>query len=399
MSEAALAVVTSDLGGARHPHTTWAAHGMGFEPANDLAVFVRAVERPPPRRRETPTIPPQPAAYRRRMHLADRHDLPPGYHPRRYRGRVDHPAMTRVLAAYREHIGDEELPTVEEFDAGYAHLVDCDPELDIAVIEADHEVVAYGRTSRSGGDDSPLDLVVFTPILPEHLDHERFDRMLAAQEAHMLPWADSFDGESRYQAFAGHPGPGQEPTGEAAWLEASGYEAVEWAASLVRADLDDIPDLPLPHGVDVRPVTHDQMRPIWEAHLEAFRGEWDFREPTPEMVDAELAEPYVDRTLWKVAWAGDQIVGQVKSFVNPEENAARGYLRGYTEHISTHHDWRNQGIAGALLAMSLRELRNRGMTEAALGVDTNNQGGAFQLYTRLGFEMQAYQAIYGKAVR
>ena len=103
-----------------------------------------------------------------------------------------------------------------------------------------------------------------------------------------------------------------------------------------------------------------------------------------------------DVSLWKVAWAGDQIVGQVKSFVNDEENAARGYRRGYTEYISTHRDWRNRGIASALLAMSLREIRDRGMTEAMLGVDTNNPGGALHVYTRLGFEVQKYDAVYTK---
>ncbi len=102
--------------------------------------------------------------------------------------------------------------------------------------------------------------------------------------------------------------------------------------------------------------------------------------------------------MWKVAWAGDIVVGQVKSYINRDENAARGYRRGYTEYISTHHDWRNRGIAGALLGMSLRELKDRGMTEAALGVDTNNPGGAFQLYTGLGFELQAYEAVYTKPI-
>ncbi len=48
--------------------------------------------------------------------------------------------------------------------------------------------------------------------------------------------------------------------------------------------------------------------------------------------------------------------------------------------------------------MSLRELRDRGMTEAALGVDTNNPGGAFQLYTKLGFELHGYEAVYAKDV-
>jgi ribosomal protein S18 acetylase RimI-like enzyme len=166
----------------------------------------------------------------------------------------------------------------------------------------------------------------------------------------------------------------------------------------VRPHLDDIAEKRLPAGVEVRPVTPELVRPVLEAHFEAFRGEWDFREPT----EADYAEfehdPYLDLSLWRVAWAGDTVVGQVKSYINTDENTERGYLRGYTENISTHHDWRNRGIAGALLAMSLHALRDRGMTEAALGVDTNNPGGAFQLYTGLGFELQSYEAIYTRPI-
>ena len=43
-------------------------------------------------------------------------------------------------------------------------------------------------------------------------------------------------------------------------------------------------------------------------------------------------------------------------------------------------------------------LKDQGMTQAALGVDTNNPGGAFQLYTGLGFELQAYEAVYTKPI-
>lgn len=332
------------------------------------------------------------------MHLADRHDLPERYLARPYRGPADHAGMVAVLVAYREYCGDQELPTVEHMDAAYAHLTGCDPTTDIVIVDHGDDMVAYGRANRSGGEHRQLDCVVFNPTVPEHLHPDLFDPMVAAQEDHMRPWAAAVDQPARFMAFAAHPGPDCASTGEAAWLEARGYDAVEWEATLVRPHLDHIPELTLPDGVEVRPVTSEQMRPIWDAHLEAFRGEWDFEEPTPEMVDAELAEPYVDHTLWKVAWAGDEIVGQVKSYVNPVENETRGYLRGYTEYISTHHDWRNRGVAGALLAMSLRELRDRGMTEAALGVDTNNAGGAFQLYTKLGFELQTYSAIYARDI-
>ena len=213
----------------------------------------------------------------------------------------------------------------------------------------------------------------------------------------MAPWAEQAE-HARYRAYATHPGPGLAATGEAAWLESLDYRATEWEAWLVRPDLDDIPERRLPEGVEVRPVQPDQVRPIWEAHWEAFRGEWDFKEPTAADIDAELAEPFHDPSLWKIAWFGDQIVGQVKSYINHDENAERGYLRGYTEYISTHREWRNRGIASALLALSLHELKARGMTDAALGVDTNNPGGAFQVYTSLGFELQNYEAIYTKPI-
>ena len=38
------------------------------------------------------------------------------------------------------------------------------------------------------------------------------------------------------------------------------------------------------------------------------------------------------------------------------------------------------------------------MTEAALGVDTDDPGGAFQLYTSLGSELRSYEAVYTKPV-
>lgn len=325
-------------------------------------------------------------------------ELPEPYVARPYRGRVDHPAMAMILGAYRRHGGDPEMPTVEQMDVTYANLVNCDPDFDIAVVETDDgDPVAYARVSWEDLDDGVRNCVVFSPTLPSHLAEPLYAAMVRSQEQHMVPWTDDA-GPSRYRAYAPHPGPGQPAQGEAAWLESLGYQAAHFGAFLLRSNLDDIPELALPDGVDVRPVTDDALRTIWEAHGEAFRGQWDFRDETEEEYQAFLDDPLRDVSLWKIAWAGDTVVGQVKSYINDEENAAGGYLRGYTEFISTHADWRNRGIAGALIAMSLRELEARGMTEAALGVDTDNPTGAFQLYTRLGFVLQSYEAVYEKPI-
>ena len=140
------------------------------------------------------------------------------------------------------------------------------------------------------------------------------------------------------------------------------------------------------------------IRPILEAHHEAFRGSWDFREATENDFTQMVNDPMLDTSMWKIAWAGDTIVGQVKSFINVEENVEMGYLRGYTEYISTHVDWRNKGIAGALLGRQPSRAQSVGMTEAALGVDTENPGGVFQLYTKLGFELRCVRSGVRQAV-
>lgn len=328
------------------------------------------------------------------MHLADRFSLPAGYAARPYAGASDHPAMAALLSEYRLVTGDPEMATAEQFDQSYAHLTDCEPELDIALIEHDGRVIAYCRPSHQDLETT-TDLVVFLPTLPDHLHAALYHALAEGCEIHLRKWLA--DRPARYRGYANHPGPGVTPTdGEAAWLEARGYEPTEWSASLRRPNLDDIADLPLPDGIEVRPVRPEQLRDIVAAHHECFRGEWDFSEIEEREFAHIIDDPYRDETLWQVAWDGDVIVGQVKPFINQDENEARGYRRGYTEYISTHHDYRNRGIAGALLARALVAIRERGMTEAVLGVDTNNPGGAFQLYTKLGFELQTYEAIYTK---
>ena len=316
-------------------------------------------------------------------------DLPAPYVARPYRGREDHPAIASILGDYHRHCGSSELPTAEQFDVTYANLTNCDTATDVMVIESGGEPVGYVRTSWGQRDNDARDYILFSPMRPDHIRRELFEAMVVAQEAHLRPMAAGVLA-ARFRAYASHPGPGLEPTNESAWLESLGYEAVRFEASLVRPDLEDIPDLRLPDGVEIRAVTPEMLRPIFEAHHENFRGNWDFQEFTEEDLQRGVDDPFRDETMWKIAWAGDTVVGQVKSYINPKENAEMGYLRGYTEYISTHAEWRNRGIAGALLAASLREIKARGMTEAALGVDTSNPGGAFQLYTKLGFELRSY---------
>jgi hypothetical protein len=260
-------------------------------------------------------------------------ELPPPYEARPYRGRADHSAMASILTEYRQYAGNPEMSTAEQFDVSYANLTNCDPATDIVVIETtEGEPVGYVRTSWEAHNGT-RDYVPFAPA-PAHLTL-LFRSIVEAQEAHLRPMAGGV-AKARFRAYAPHPGPGLAATDEAAWLEAAGYGAVRFTASLVRPDLEDIPDRPLPDGVELRPVTPDMIRPILEAPHENFRDDWDFTEATEEAFQRMLDDPLRDESLWKIAWVGDTVVSRVKSFINAEENAEMGYLRGYTEYISTH---------------------------------------------------------------
>ncbi len=159
---------------------------------------------------------------------------------------------------------------------------------------------------------------------------------------------------------------------------------------MVRPDMEDIPDAPLPDGLEMRPVTPDQYRTLWEADREAFRDHWGFNED--EYADERFegwqkSEVIFQPHLWCIAWDGDEVAGQVRSFIDHGDNEAQGRLRGYTEFISVGRRWRRQGVATALIAASLRVLKEQGMEEAALSVHTDNPNGAYTLYEKMGYRV------------
>ena len=57
--------------------------------------------------------------------------------------------------------------------------------------------------------------------------------------------------------------------------------------------------------------------------------------------------------------------------------------------------WR-RGLARALIARSFQAIKEQGMTEAALGVDTQNPSGARQIYESMGFRPVKSHTLYRK---
>jgi GNAT superfamily N-acetyltransferase len=170
-------------------------------------------------------------------------------------------------------------------------------------------------------------------------------------------------------------------------LERAGYTPVRYGYMMVRPNLDDIPDLPLPEGLEVRPVCREDLRTIWEALIEAFRDHWGHRPGTEEEYQRFVNEPDMQPQLWQVAWETrtNQVAGMVLNSFSEKENEQFHFKRGWTDPICVRRPYRLQGLARALIMRSLRVLREQGMTEAALGVDADNPNKALHLYESCGY--------------
>ena len=86
----------------------------------------------------------------------------------------------------------------------------------------------------------------------------------------------------------------------------------------------------------------------------------------------------------------------VLGMISPAENAAHNYKRGWVEDVCVRRPWRRRGLARALIAQVLQIFKGRGMTQAALGVDTENLTGALRVYESVGFRPTKRYSIYRK---
>jgi GNAT superfamily N-acetyltransferase len=89
----------------------------------------------------------------------------------------------------------------------------------------------------------------------------------------------------------------------------------------------------------------------------------------------------------------------VRTFINAAENEKYNRKRGYTEFISVRRPWRKRGLARALIVRSLRLQKDCGMTESALGADSENVSGATRVYEDCGFRVTKRNTLYRKPIR
>jgi ribosomal protein S18 acetylase RimI-like enzyme len=189
--------------------------------------------------------------------------------------------------------------------------------------------------------------------------------------------------------------------GTAAILERSGYQPIRYFYNMVRATLEDIPEFPLPTGLEVRSVLPEHYPAIWKSVDETSQDEWGYKTPTADDYQEWLASDHFQPHLWQVAWdiLVERIVGHVLTFIDEDENRQFNRKRGYTEGIGVDRTWRRRGLARALISRSLQAQKTVGMTESALVADGDSENNVTRLYESCGFQIVKYDMIYRKPIK
>lgn len=315
---------------------------------------------------------------------------------RSWRGAPDAEEMARVSNAANRTEGVEEHNTAEGLLNSFSHPDEhADAARDLAIVEHEGEVVAYGWHNWVDTTDGLREHRLRGFVHPEWT-HRGIGRRL-------LQWLEERARESAREHSTDRPQiygtwADEQRAGKRALLEEQGYAEARWFFEMRRDGLESVDVPPMPDGLELRPIPtdRDSLRQLFDADAEAFRDHWGGFNANDATFEEWLHEPDQDPSLYVVAWDGDEIAGAVLNLIVRGDNAAFGIRRGWLVSVFVRRPWRRRGLAAALVARSLVVLHEQGMDNAMLGVDADNPTSALGVYERAGFVVAKRALAYRK---
>jgi ribosomal protein S18 acetylase RimI-like enzyme len=333
-----------------------------------------------PVRVEVPEAPPIAGLAFRRMRLPD-----------------DLSAIAGLFNAVNEADQIEDRNDVEGLAQWYAHADTWDPLRDVLLAEVDGTLIGYGKVHWIDDNDGGRNFAHWGAVHPAWRRRGLGRAILRANQRRLREIAASqepLDGlVRRFDSWAS-----ETQLGAIALLESEGFTTARYFFEMLRPGLDagEIVEFPLPEGLEVRPVLPEHHPAIWAADVEAFADHWGSIPSSEEAFRRFFSGPDFQPELWRVAWDGDEVAGQVNNMVMRELNAQTGSRRGLLAGVSVRRPWRGRGLARALVSQSLVAFRGIGMTDAVLGVDADNPTGALGVYEANGFVVHQRERAFRK---
>jgi mycothiol synthase len=171
--------------------------------------------------------------------------------------------------------------------------------------------------------------------------------------------------------------------------ETEGYQAIRFSWRM-EITLDGAPPVPnFPQGIKLHPFEIEHDHAVYKAHYDAFSDHWGHTHRPYEDWKHRFKDD--DRSLWYIAWDGDQIAGYALCRYRMDI--------GWVGSLGVRRPWRKRGLGEALLLRSFGEFHKRGQNVIGLGVDAASPTGATRLYQRAGMHVAAEYVIYEKELR
>ena len=305
-------------------------------------------------------------------------------------------SLAPIANAVNTKEGVDELVTAEDLENWLAYRTAAfDPAADLVLAEVEGALVGYAWVDWVDTTDGLREFRLGGYVHPDWQGRGIGRRLLAWQEGHARDAEAA--GETDRPLVLGTWAP-DERRAKRRLFGRAGYEAVRYFFTMRRTQLDQVDVPPLPDGLEVRPIGHDRasQRQLWDADVEAFEDHWGGFDASEAAFDRALASPDHDPDLWIVAWDGDEIAGAVTNAIYAAENTAFARSQGWLETVFVRRRWRKRGLGAAIVARAMVRLREAGIDEAMLGVDSDNPSGALGLYERAGFVVDRRATAYRK---
>jgi mycothiol synthase len=303
---------------------------------------------------------------------------------RNLRDEQDYPLLLELNRSSREADQDNQPVSIEVIAHALANMDGLTPQAGVIIAYLQDVPVGYSRLGWYSSRPETRLYYQISFLRKEYRDSGAWPAMVQNNERHLLDIAAGHTQltEMYFQAWASDY--------QKTWmsvLEDEGYRVTRRFNNMIFR-LGDVPQKALPDGLEVRPVTRQDMRAVWEALKEMNSGLFEnvVQDWLDEKFPAWLENPENDPRYWQVAWDGNMLAGMVLAHFDEQDNQVRQHKHGFTEHIYVRPGWRGRGLASALISRGLQVLKEQGIEEAELGVDSENETAAFRLYENLGYQ-------------
>lgn len=171
-------------------------------------------------------------------------------------------------------------------------------------------------------------------------------------------------------------------------LVSRGFRPQRWYFDL-RRDLSlEIPHRELDRSLQIVPWSEDLDEQCRLAHNDAFEIHWGSEPSSPETWarDREFLTPEWSFLALDKSSDRARVVGYLLSGRYEQDWESLGWTEGYIDMLGVRQQWRNRGIATALVSRAMEVYAAEGIEYAAVGVDSAAPSKTYGLFSTLNFE-------------